>query len=195
MPQLGRTSCEAAGRIARLTLTLHDLPVRSRAQLYVLDHDHTLRVLLENVRISNGIAWSADGRTMYYIDTPTLAVDAFDFDAAKGALSNRRVAFAIPPGTGAPDGCTMDSEGKLWVAQWGGSRVVRYDPGTGAVLAVVRVPTAHVTSVAFGGPDLGDMYITTARAGADAAAEPLAGHVFVVRSCGFTGVRAHEFDG
>lgn len=167
-------------------------------QLYVLDKDLSLRVLLKDVRISNGIAWSLDGRTMYYIDTPTMRVAAFDFDAVNGNISNERVAFTIPPGTGSPDGCTMDSEGKLWIAQWGGSRVVRYDVDTGAVLAIVHLPTAHVSSVAFGGENLDDLYITTAKEYMDEAtraAQPLAGHVFIVRKSGFKGLPSLAFEG
>jgi sugar lactone lactonase YvrE len=182
--------------------TMHSPSVDPRprdGKLYVLDHDLAPpRVLLEAVTISNGIAWAPDGRTMYYIDTPTMEVAAFDFDADKGAISNRRVAFRVPPGTGSPDGCTMDAEGKLWVAQWGGSRVVRYDPATGDVLATVRLPTAHVSSVAFGGPDLDEIYITTAKEFMDEAQrarEPLAGHVFVVRNSGFRGLPACAFRG
>ena len=181
--------------------TMHSPSVADRppvGKLYVLDTDGSLRVLLTDVRISNGIAWSLDGATMYYIDTPSHEVAALDFDAAKGAVANRRTAFKIPTGTGAPDGCTMDAEGKLWVAQWGGSRVVRYDPATGAVLAVVRLPTAHVSSVAFGGPDLDEIYITTAKEYMDdatRAAQPAAGHVFVVRRSGFKGVPACAFQG
>jgi sugar lactone lactonase YvrE len=181
--------------------TMHSpsvVPRPADGKLYVLDHDLTIRVLLEPVTISNGIAWAPDGRTMYYIDTPTMEVAAFDFDAGKGAISNRRVAFRIPPGTGSPDGCTMDAEGKLWVAQWGGSRVVRYDPATGAVLAIVRLPTSHVSSVAFGGPALDEIYITTAKEFMDEAQrarEPLAGHVFVVRNSGFKGLPACAFRG
>jgi len=162
--------------------------------LYVLDaRGGGARRALGGVTISNGLAWAAGGATMFYIDTVLDRVDAFDYDAAAGALSNRRAAFAIPPGTGHPDGCCMDAAGHLWVAQWGGARVVAYDPRDGRVVAEVRLPAAHVSSVTFGGPTLGDLYITTAKehlSPAERAAQPLAGCCFIVRGCGFTGVPA-----
>lgn len=165
--------------------------------LYVLDCDRkTTRKALSGITISNGLAWH--GSTMYYIDTPTGAVQAFDYDAAAGAISNPRVAFTIPAGTGHPDGCCIDADGNVWVAQWGGSRVVAYRPADGAILAEVRLPTAHVSSVTFGGVDLGDLLITTAKehmSAEELAAQPHAGDVFIVRNCGWKGVPACAFRG
>jgi sugar lactone lactonase YvrE/L-rhamnose mutarotase len=178
--------------------TMHGPSVEARpttGSLYVLDHDGSVRLLVGGVTISNGIAWSPDGRTMYFIDTPTRRVDAFDFDGAAGAVSNRRVAFTIPEGEGNPDGCATDSAGNVWVAMWGGSSVLAFSP-SGAIVARVQLPTTQVSSVAFGGPSLTDLYITTAKEFLDAdarAAQPLAGHVFTVRDCGFTGTRSHAY--
>ena len=146
--------------------TMHGATVDPRpasGALYVMDHDGSTRRLLEGITVSNGLAWSADGKTMYYIDTPRCDVQAFDFDAEKGAISNGRVAFAIPEGMGRPDGCTMDAEGHLWVALWGGWGVARFNVTTGEVLARIEVPASNVSSVAFGGPGLKDIYITTAK--------------------------------
>lgn len=126
------------------------------------------------------------------------SVYAFDYDAETGEISNQRTAFAIPPGTGGPDGCCIDSEGNVWVAQWGGSRVVAYRPADGSILAEVHLPAAHVSSVTFGGPGLKDLYITTAKEHLSAeqlAAQPHAGNSFIVRDCGFTGVPAAAFLG
>ena len=126
------------------------------------------------------------------------SVYAFDYDAATGGLSGQRTAFAIPPGTGHPDGCCIDAEGNVWVAQWGGSRVVAYRPTDGSILAEVRLPAAHVSSVTFGGPGLRDLYITTAKehlSPAEREAQPHAGCSFLVRDCGFTGVPAAAFSG
>ena len=98
----------------------------------MLDGDRiTYRKAIDGTTISNGIAWSSDSKTMYYIDTPTLVVQAFDYDVVEGQISNGRTAFAIPQNTGHPDGCVIDSTGNLWIAQWGGSRVVAYQPSDG----------------------------------------------------------------
>ena len=114
-PPTNRTNDGKCGPDGRLYFgTMHSPSVSPRpptGSLYVLDHDGTIRTLLTSVTISNGLAWSLDGRTLYYIDTPTQVVQKFDFDADKGTIANGRVAFAIPDGTGHPDGCTMDAEG------------------------------------------------------------------------------------
>ena len=124
-----------------------------------------------------------DGTTFYYIDSPTREVAAFDYDAASGELTNRRVAIPIPEGEGFPDGMTIDSEGMLWIALWGGWGVVRYDPKTGERLGKIDLPVEKVTSCCFGGANLDQLYITTARIGLDEEAlakQELAGAVFRV---------------
>ena len=173
--------------------------VDGAGSLFVCEADGvTWRAAVPGVTISNGLAWAPGGRTMYYIDTPAGCVFAFDYDPATGAVSNKRTAFTIPAGTGHPDGCCIDAAGNLWVAQWGGSRVAAYNPATGAVVAEVHVPAAHVSSVTFGGTALDDLYITTAKehlSAEERAAQPFAGHVFVVKQCGFKGVPACVFAG
>ena len=159
---------------------------------YIRDADGTMHVMLRDVGTSNGIAWSLDRRTMYYIDTPRCTVDAFDYDLETGAIANRRVAIAIPPVPGHPDGSTLDAEGMLWVAHCGGGCVTRWDPRTGQQLATVTVPTPLVTSCAFGGPRLDRLYITTARR--DATATTLAGGLFCAE-VGVKGLEAFEFAG
>jgi len=153
--------------------------------LYMLAGDGTVTVVLEGVTISNGLAWAAG--TFYYIDTPRGAVDAFDFDPETGRVANRRVAVSFSDGK--PDGMAMDDEGCLWVALWEGSRVERVDPRTGRHLDVVTLPTSHVTSCAFGGTNLDELYITSAGEGLD---EPHAGDLFVARP-GVSGPPAHRF--
>lgn len=188
--------CSPEGRFWAGTMGAPGLVEPGVGGLYVLDADGRARKAFGGVTISNGLAWTADGATMYYIDTVTGRVDALDYDAAAGTVANRRAAFSIPEGTGHPDGCCIDSAGNLWVAQWGGSRVVAYAPATGAIVARVDVPAAHVSSVTFGGAGLGDLYITTAKehlSAEERAAQPLAGHCFIVRACGFTGVPACVF--
>jgi sugar lactone lactonase YvrE len=118
--------------------------------LYMLEGDGTVTPVVENVTISNGLAWTPDGKVLYYIDTPTHCIDAFDVDVETGVLSGRRTVAEVPEGS--PDGMAMDDEGMLWVAVWGGYRVDRVDPATGKVIGAVRVPATQVSSVAFGGP-------------------------------------------
>jgi sugar lactone lactonase YvrE len=133
---------------------------------------------------------------MYYIDTPTGRVDAFDADPATGDISSRRVAVEIPESAGGPDGMTIDDEGCLWVALWGGSAVHRYTPD-GELDTVVELPCTQVTSCAFGGDLLDDLYITTSRLGLaedDAAAQRLAGGLFRIRP-GVSGPAAVAFNG
>jgi sugar lactone lactonase YvrE len=151
--------------------------------LYRLDPDLRVSPMLHDVTISNGIDWSLDGRTMYFIDTPTRRVDAFAFDRAGGTIANRRPAVAIREGAGNPDGMTLDAEGYLWVALWGGSAVERYAPD-GRLDMRVEVPAEQASSCVFGGPDLDLLFITTARKGFPAGGrpdQPEAGGLFVGR--------------
>lgn len=143
--------------------TMHWHESDPEGALYILSPDRALEVVLTSVTISNGLAWSADGRVMYFIDTPTRRVDAFDVNPANGALSGRREVVKITDGH--PDGMTIDAEGCLWVAIWDGGRVDRYSPN-GERLLSVRVPGGgRVSSAAFGGTELRTLYITTARKG------------------------------
>lgn len=161
--------------------------------LYMLGADGAVVTLLEEVGISNGLAWSPSGSILYYIDTPLHTVDAFDVDPATGTLSGRRTITEISDGN--PDGMAIDDEGLLWVAVWGAYRVDRIDPANGRRVATIEVPTRHVSSVAFGGASLGDLYITTARAGLDEraiAADRQAGDLFVAHP-GVTGPAPQRF--
>ena len=117
--------------------------------------------MLEDVSISNGLGWSPDGLTMYYVDTPTCRVDRFDFDPVSGDISDRREFVTIREGGGRPDGLTVDSEGAVWVATWPGYGVHRYLPD-GTLDAIIPLPVSNVSSCELGGPDLRDLYITTA---------------------------------
>lgn len=156
---------------------------KGQGALYRLDTLGCAKVI-GSVSISNGLAWDTSGTTFYYVDTPTRQITAYDHDPGTGAISNRRVIFTIPEALGAPDGMTIDSEGCLWVALWGGAAVIRVDPTSGEILHTVRVPAPRVTSCTFGGEDLGTLYITTARSGMDEAelqTYPQAGGIFTIR--------------
>jgi sugar lactone lactonase YvrE len=148
--------------------------------LYRLDPDGSVVQMLADVTISNGIVWSLDGSTMYYIDTPTPRVDAFAFDPAEGTIRDRRPVVSVSPGLGSPDGMTIDADGCLWVALYGGSAVHRYTPD-GRLDAIVPLPATAATCCAFGGDDLDVLYITTAAKGTPpGAVEPHAGGLFAV---------------
>jgi sugar lactone lactonase YvrE len=145
--------------------------------VFRLNSDLSIDTVLDCVTISNGIAWSPDGTRMYYVDTPTQRIDVFDFDADTGAMSSRRPFVRIDVADGAPDGITVDADGGLWVALWGGGEVRRYTPA-GECAGRIRLPISQVTACAFGGPDLRDLYITTSRLGLPDGAEPAAGALF-----------------
>jgi sugar lactone lactonase YvrE len=146
--------------------------------LYRLDPDGRATTIFGGVTVSNGIGWSPDDRTMYYVDTATQRVDALDFDASTGAVENRRPLAEFPEEAGLPDGLTIDEEGFLWVAFWDGRCLRRIAPD-GEVTAVLEFPASRVTSAAFGGPDLRDLYVTSARV--ERPHEPHAGALFRVR--------------
>jgi sugar lactone lactonase YvrE len=152
-------ACDRAGRFFAGTMAEDESP--GAGALYRLGPDHAVTQVLRNVSISNGIGWSLDESRMYYVDSLTLGIDVFDYDAASGAIGNRRV-FAAAGGDGVvPDGLTVDADGCVWVALWGGGALVRYRPD-GRLEQTLEVPAAHVTSCAFGGTDLATLYITTA---------------------------------
>ena len=168
---------------------------RRSGALYCLDTDLTVSKKLDGVTTSNGLVWTRDSATFYYIDTPTHQVQAFDFDPDRADLHNQRVAAEIPNDWGAPDGMTIDEQDHLWIALFRGSRVVRLDPRTGQFELAVSLPALNVTSCAFGGPELDQLYITTARVGLDREqrqAQPLAGSLFRAR-LPYRGVAAKRF--
>ncbi|MFE1833494.1 SMP-30/gluconolactonase/LRE family protein [Streptomyces sviceus] len=152
--------------------------------------DGTHRTVLDDVAVSNGTGWSPDGRLMYYVDSPTRRVDVFDHE--NGQVSGRRTLVEIEDGAGFPDGLTVDADGCVWVALWDGGAVRRYTPD-GELDRVITLPAPRVTACAFGGPDLTDLYITTARVGLDAP-HPVAGSLLVVPGAG-KGVQQPSFAG
>ncbi|GCB49708.1 SMP-30/gluconolactonase/LRE family protein [Streptomyces sp. NL15-2K] len=145
-----------------------------------LTGDGSVEVVLDDVAVSNGTGWSPDGRLMYYIDSPTRRIDVFDFTA--GRAQGRRPLVEIEEGAGFPDGLTVDADGCVWVALWDGGAVRRYTPG-GELDRVIELPVPRVTACAFGGADLSDLYVTTARVGLSAP-HPVAGSLLVVRGAG-----------
>ncbi|MET9778413.1 SMP-30/gluconolactonase/LRE family protein [Streptomyces sp. NPDC006367] len=157
-----------------------------------LTGDGTATTVLDDVAVSNGTGWSPDGRLMYYIDSPTRRIDVLDHDAGSGRVTGRRPFVTVEEDAGLPDGLTVDAEGGVWVALWGGAAVRRYAPD-GTLDRVIGLPVPLVTACAFGGAGLTDLYITTARTGLTAP-HPLAGSVLVVPGAG-RGLRQPAFRG
>ena len=152
-------------------------------ELYRLDADYTCTRMDGGFTISNGLGWSPDNRTMYFTDSPPRTIYAYDFDVASGAVENRRVFVEFDAAPGRPDGCTVDAEGFVWSALVNFGRMLRLDP-TGNLERIVTFPPTRGTCCTFGGPDYGDLYITTARECLTAeqiAAQPLAGSLFRCR--------------
>ncbi|MEV5909505.1 SMP-30/gluconolactonase/LRE family protein [Streptomyces chartreusis] len=142
--------------------------------------DGSADLVLDDVAVSNGTGWSPDGSLMYYIDSPTRRIDVFDH--ADGRVGDRRPFAEIEDGAGFPDGLTVDADGCVWVALWDGSAVRRYTPA-GELDRVIELPVPRVTACAFAGPDLTDLYITTARVGLKSPL-PLSGSLLVVPGAG-----------
>ncbi|MGW4543522.1 SMP-30/gluconolactonase/LRE family protein [Streptomyces chartreusis] len=152
--------------------------------------DGSADLVLDDVAVSNGTGWSPDGSLMYYIDSPTRRIDVFDH--ADGRVGDRRPFAEIEDGAGFPDGLTVDADGCVWVALWDGSAVRRYTPA-GELDRVIELPVPRVTACAFAGPDLTDLYITTARVGLKSPL-PLSGSLLVVPGAG-KGVAQPAFAG
>ena len=143
--------------------------------------DGSVGVVLDDVAVSNGTGWSPDGRLMYYIDSPTRRIDVFDVGDDQLPV-NRRQFAVVEEGAGFPDGLTVDADGCVWVAFWDGAAVRRYTP-SGELDRVVELPVPRPTACAFGGADLTDLYITTARTGLEAP-HPMSGSVLVLPGAG-----------
>ena len=151
--------------------------------LYRLERDLSVARVDEGYVITNGPAWSSDGRTMYHNDTLERRILAFDCDPRSGELANKRTFAEIPEGEGWPDGLTVDAEGGVWCALWDGWRVTRFTPD-GRVDRSIELPASRVTSCTFGGDDLATLFVTTASLDLDAvqrAAQPTAGGLFATR--------------
>ncbi len=167
-----------------------------RNSLYRLDPNLTVHTMETGLGTCNGINWSPDRKTMYLTNTPHQVIYAYDFDLDSGGMSNRRIFVDSSGESGYPDGLTVDSEGFVWSARWGGSKVTRYDP-QGRVEREIRLPVEQVTCCAFGGADLDELYMTTAWTGLSdegRAKQPLAGDLFRVR-VGVKGMPAARFLG
>lgn len=129
--------------------------------LLCVDCDGRARVIDEGIHLANGLGFSVDARTLYFTDSVARTIYAYDYDATHGTVRNRRVFVRVPSTAGLPDGLTVDAEDFVWSAEWYGSRVVRYDPD-GKIEREIRTPAKQTSSLAFGGDDLTDIFITSA---------------------------------
>ncbi len=164
--------------------------------LYRLDPNLAVQPMATGFTVSNGTGWSPDHKTMYFTDTMRQVILAYDYDPATGTIENGRPFVYIPKAEGLPDGLTVDSEGFVWSAHWGGWRVTRYDP-TGQVERVIKMPVPNATSCAFGGDNLDELYITTAWSGLseqERQDQPFAGDLFRLK-VEVKGIAESEFAG
>ena len=171
------------GRVYTGTISPQD----QTGRLYRINTDGTVVSLLENVKISNGMAFSLDHKKLFFTETRARKIHVFDYDQTTGSLTNQRTFTDIPQEgeEGVADGLTIDSQGYLWSARCFGSKVVRYSPN-GAEERRIHIPTPLVTSLTFGGDNLDDLYITTA-AGSGKPPDSLAGALFKLKP-GISGV-------
>lgn len=187
--------CDSRGRL--WAGTTHEAERAGAGNLYRIDANHSWRRMVDGVTISNGLGWSIDDKRMYYVDSATRRIDQFDFDVECGEVRNRQTFVSVDAADGVmPDGLTVDADGCVWVALWGGGAVRRYTPD-GRLDCEVRLPVAQVTSCAFGGPHLDELFVTTAAIGVgrvSRAAQPGAGGLFRIEP-GVSGRAAVPFSG
>ncbi len=174
--------CDAYGRlwIGSMSLSVE----KNAGSLYCTDSDFQSRKLLSGITISNGIDWSPDNKIMYFIDTATRAVSAFDFDLKTAQISNRLEIIHFPEEHGSPDGMCVDCEGMLWIAHWGGAGISRWNPVSGELLEKIEIPALNAGSLCFGGKNLDTIFITSAKEGLTAQEldqYPLSGSVFIYK--------------
>lgn len=185
-----------AGTIGFVHTIKVPLSVEDTGHLYSLETNGCFRKHLDDINISNGMAWTRDTKTMYYIDTIPRKVYAFDFDIEAGKISNKKIAvdLAVKPieEYGYPDGMTIDVEGMIWVAGLCSHKIFRFNPKTGEEISSIKFPTPQITSCCFGGKNFDELYVTSA---AETTKEgkkkyPLSGSIFKVTGLGVKGLPA-----
>ena len=176
-------ACDADGRLWIGTMSTKITP--ESGALYKITSALSPEKMLGKITISNGMAWTSDNQTFYYIDSPTQEIRAYRFDLETGEINFDRTVIRVPKELGTPDGMSMDREGKLWVAHYGGFGVYCWDPENGKLLKKIVLPAPHVTSCVFGGENLDHLLITTARENlteAQLQEYPQSGDVFLVKT-------------
>lgn len=204
-PEAGRENsrfndgkCDAKGRFWAGTMSRaldsgygEALP---ESALWCMDTKQQVSLKLDKVIQGNGMAWTPDNRKMYFIDSQTYTVQEFDFDLEKSAISNGHVVVQVPREMGLPDGMTVDSQGMLWVALWGGGAISRWNPATGELLEKISIPAKNVTACTFGGENMDELYVTTAKLDTNEEEYPYAGGLFKIKM-DITGVPSYRYGG
>ncbi|ESO82150.1 hypothetical protein LOTGIDRAFT_223508 [Lottia gigantea] len=187
--------CDASGRLWAGTMGYMEKPVfpeMETASLYTLEKDLKVRRHLDKITISNGITWTHNNTKMFYTDTITREVWAFDFDLESGNLSNKKVLVKCPESLGYPDGMTADIHENIWLAYYDGSCVVRYDTTTGKEISKIKLPTSQIASCGWGGDNYDELYVTTGHVN---VTDDLAGSLFKVTGLESKGRKPHVFLG
>jgi len=196
--------CDAMGRLWAGTMGNEgDVPgvvKQGQGSLYSISQDLSIKHQVGGIDLSNGMDWTDDNSVMYFIDSVPRKVYAFDFNMADNSVSNQRTVVDFSQKTveelGLPDGMCIDCEGKIWVACFSASKVVRFDPQTGQAIQEVKLPATNITSVCFGGPNLDELYVTCSRYNCpNLDSQPLAGSIFKVTGLGVKGRAPNNFKG
>lgn len=194
--------CDPLGRFWAGTMKELDGEFKpNQGTLYCLDSNLQIKSQYSSVGISNGLAWNLKDEKFYYIDSLSYQVAVFDYDSKNGTIANRKVLFDLKKNNipGFPDGMTIDADGNLWVAVWEGSRILQIESKSGQLLRTIPVPAMRVTSVAFGGPGLDILYVTTAGYGFNIPDEKapvddkIGGSIFSIKGLGVKGLPANSF--
>lgn len=200
--RLNDGKADAYGRLWIGSMSIADNGVEgydtlNRCNLHCVETNFQSRIVDPDVRLANGMAWTQDNKSFYFVDSPTRTVYRYDFDLEKGKLSNRTVCIQIPEDFGVCDGMDIDEDGNLWIAHWTGWCVGKWDPRTGELLGKIDVPVSRVASCAFGGRNYDELYIVTASVNADMdeKIQPQAGYVFVASDLGTKGITFNRFQG
>jgi len=171
---------DRSGRLWAGTMTFEG----ATSSLYRMDADLSVNKMVSEVTIANGVGWSPDNKTMYFVDSIRYVINAFDYDLDTGEISNQRPFVQMDAEFGIPDGLTVDSEGYVWCAIYGAWKVMRYDP-SGKVAAEIKMPVSKPSSCMFGGKNLNNLYVTSISEGlseTDLADQPMAGDLFMIKT-------------
>lgn len=187
--------CDAKGRFWAGTMEF--TPTSPNGSLYKLDTHQNVERMASDIIIANGLAWNTDHTKMYHVDSGKNEIYEYDFNLEAGTIHNKKLLYEFEEGYGTPDGIAIDSDNCLYIALWGGSKVIHFHPATREILEEISVPAPHVTSVAFGGTDYKTLFITTARDGLSEdqlSQYPLSGSVFHI-NVSTAGLPLHPYQG